>query len=780
MARLQPNVYVEMRLARYPASAGTTVYRWARFPMADTGSWKEQRLVSLSTITRKASDLDGNYFTGSVTAVLNDQDGVLRALMEAGTQTEYWTAREATVFLISDAGRAAASSPRPLFRGFVENIQALPDRMVELTIVDAIGSQFGTFNLDKTLPGVYLGDIKSDLDVELRDTALPIYCGEFSDLGAKDENGTSVEKGLCPVFDLGDVDFSDDGAASELPKTEAPRITKAVVVGVGGDETYYYFASVITAYGETMVSSRVTVTNAPSTDQMSTTNYVAIEGTFDAASDNRVRIWGRSNRTATHYLDEAFYNRAISKFYYNDGAHPAPTPTRVDIDHEKRFTAPATNTAVADTVWGKLAVCIGYDYEILDVFGSDLVKDDEPRRVKLDSSVYGSTVVRPSDDTWPHDDPWIEENGIRYTAIYVRGPLLNAHRDGSVTIAVTLCGPHDDSDLVINQAANGYQWLFNEHVLKNGGTGYRTGSYGTLETYANGDSILHTAKFATCQDATKQFTGDTVGYTAGIVIDQPVTVREIIRRATLSHGFRWAHDHFGRFFPFVISDVEALASGRHFRRHIEIHRPTEHVLAHDEVRNVEDYTFHWDVDAGEFRFKGYTQENAESIAAHTPSGVAGTDTRRGVREGDEREMYYANVPLTADDVVARALAQRARRPRYISVPTDLTGLEYDITSPVRITDEDGLGTGGDAETPAVVLGMEIDTEESEVVLLTQDHRFVNRSRRLSDTARITDTVQVGGLFPTENLLITDTVTVQLGNGLTEALKLSETVTAVRV
>jgi hypothetical protein len=785
MARLTPNIYIEVKLTRYPASLGTTTYRWARRPMADPASWKEQRLISLSPIIRRASDMDGNYFTSSVTAVLNDADGVLRVLLEAGTSTEYVTAREASVYLISDTGRGASTAPRPIFRGFISNAQALPDRQVEIEIVDVIGSQFSAFNLDKTIPDVFIRDINGDAHEDLRDLAVPIYAGELSDLGARDENGVDVEKGLAPVFDLGDVDFDNGAAASTLPKVSAPWGLASEVIGAGGDSTFNYWASTITPFGETGVSSRLHVTNCPAETALGLSNYIKIRGKFDrgASNENKVRIWGRNASSAPiTYLDEAFYSGsgATAEFFYNDGAHPAPTPTRADVDHEKPLSV-SGNTAVQDTVWGKLLICLGYSYEVLNVFGSDLAKDTEPRRVKLDASVYGSTVIRPTDAQWPHDDPWVEENGIRYTAIYVRGPLLNAHREGSITIAVTLCGPHDDSDVLINQAGPVYQWLFNEHVLKNGGTGYRNHTYGTLETFANGDAMLLTSKFTEFQDATKTFLGDSVGYTAGLAITEPTTLREIIRRSTVSHGVRWAHNHFGQVFPFIINDLAALSSGRHFRRRMEITRPVEQHLAHDEVRNKEDYVFHWDPDGADFRFKGRSQKNAESIAAHTPGGVVGTETRRGLREGDgEREMYYVNDPSTADDVVARNLSQRARRPRYLSVPTDLTGLEYEIAAPIRVTDEDGLGASGDVETPAIIIGVEIDTETSEVVLLTQEQRYVNRSKRVaSEGARISDTVQVGGLFPTENLEIGDEITanIVLLASLQDSVKITDTVGA---
>ncbi len=764
MARLQPNVYIEIQLAKYPASLGTTVYRWARYPMADAGSWKEQRLISISPISRQASDLDGNYFISSVSALLNDQDGVLRGLLESGASTEYWSAREATVYLISETGRGVVD-PRPIFRGLINDVQVVDDRQIRLELADVIGSQFSAFNLDKTIGNVFIRDIDPDAEEDLRDVLVPIYAGEFSDLDSKDVNGATAEKGLCPVFDLGDKDLSGaTPTTSTVPKVAPPYDLRGEVVGAGGDVSHDYFASVITPYGESTVSAKLHVSGAADVSQLGIDNYVAIRGKFDRGpnNQNKVRIWGRGYSTPTTYLDEAFYSGSgkNAEFFYNDGSHPAPTPTRADVDREKKLSPPKTNTAVqSDDVWARLLVCLGYNYEILDVFASNLVKDKEPKRVKLDDSEYGTTVIRPSDPEWPHADPWIEENDIRYTAIYARGPIVNAHRDGSITIAVTLCGPHDDSDNAITQAGPAYQWLLNEHVLKNGGTGYRSGDYGPLEEYANGDSMLWTSKFEDFQDATKAFLGDSVGYPAQIHITEPTTVREIIRRSALSHGMRWAHNHFGQVFPFVISDLEALSTGRHFRRYMEISRPVRQTLAHDEVRNKEAYVFHFDPDASDFRFKGFSQKNDDSIAAHTPGGVIGTSSRLGVREGDgEREMYYVNDPPTAHDVIARGLAARARRPRYLAVPSDLTALEYDITSSIRITDQDGLGSSGDVETPAIVIGVEIDTEKSEVILLTQEHKYVNRSRKLSaEGLGIADTVQVSGLLSSESVEVSETI-----------------------
>lgn len=715
------DVWFQLHLAKYPASEGTDIYRWSKKPLADAGAFKEGRLISIGRAKRACTDINGNYNFGRVSIIVDDEDGFIRGLLEQGTVSEYFVNREGEILLLSPEGREAGLDPRIIFRGWVSDVQTLKGRKVRIDLADVVGSQFSGFNLDKTIPSVKLTDIGTVID-GLKEQVLPIYAGEFSDFGAVDVNGNPAEKGLVPCFDVGFVDATDPDATATPGYTAPPVTNTPTVIGAAGDQTYTYAATVITPFGESLPGNSVTVSSAPATSVMGLTNYVEISGTYDpgVAGTNIVRVLGR-NSTST-WLDDAFLDPVTGDWWYNDGAHPAPTPTRDDVDIEKTYNGPTTSGALdSDTIWNVMAICLGYSYDILDVFGSDLADGVEPKRISL-LPFDGTDILTPSHADWPFPNPWIEKNGITFTGFLARGPRLRHHQEGAVTFSANICGPHDDSSpgVLINQAFPQLLWVLNEHVAKNSGTGYRTGTYWPLETYSNGDSLFNTVKFTEKQDITADWLGDSLGYLSSIYLTEPTTVRELVRRFCLTFGARLAHSHFGQVFPLLIAEPDDPTVGRHLRDRIEIVEIGDPVLAHEEVKNLFVYNYHWDPDARDFRNQNLKESNDTSIAAHIPGGVVGSADRRGVKQ-DDRNLYYTNDEDTATDVIAKELERRARRPRYVPVTVKYMGLELDIDTPVRLTHHEGLGAG-DVATPGIVLEHETDTDRETVTLVVQDLR----------------------------------------------------------
>lgn len=721
----EADVWFQFHLAKFPAANGTTIYRWSKRPMADDGSFKEGRLISFSPIRRAATTIDGDYNIGGFSIVVDDGDGLIRALVEQGTDTEYFLNREGGGYLLSPAGRAAGSTPRTLSRGWCSGVQTLKGRQARLDFSDIVGSQFSGFNLDKEIPTILLEDIADTgyLPDALKAQVLPIYTGEPSDYGAVDVNGDPAARGLVPAFAVAVIDITDpDNGTPPTPTVATPPvITAHSVTGATGQEKRYYGATLITPYGESAMSNIVECDGA---SVRNVSNYNEISGTFDDGGGlNKVRIWYGPSPMMVGWLDEANYNGA-GVFGYFDGAAAWPTATRDENDVIKYMSPPSTGANTNANDWTILAVCLGKDYDLLNYYGSNLANGVAPARVELDSSLHGVEIVGPADPEWPWADPFIVRNGITFTGFLARGNLLKQHLDGTVTFAVNLCGPHDSTSpsLLINQAFRQLAWLLNEHVAKNQGTGYRTGDYWPLEAYANGDTLLNITKFEDAQDTSKMYLGDSLGYLGMFALTEKISVREIIRRFCQTFGCRVAHDHHGRIFPFFVGPATDVNAGRAIREHIEIIDIDEPVLAHDEIRNRETYSYHWDPEGNAFRNQSIVQEDATSIAAHVPGGVSGTPDKRGVKEGDPREMYYTNDQATAEDVITRELARRARRPRYLPVTVDLMGLEQEIADQVRVTHTEGLGSGGDVLMPSLVLEHVTNADDLTVTLTVQDLR----------------------------------------------------------
>lgn len=721
------DVWFTFHLAKYPASEGTTVYRWAKHPLADPGSFKEGRMISFGTISRAASTIDGDYTVGGFSVVVDDSDGAIRTLLEQGAVTEYFLNREGALSVLSPEGRATGLNERVLSRGWCSNVQTLKGRRVSFEFSDILGSQLSGFNLDKDVTSVLLADIADEdyLDDSLKDQVLPIYAGELSDGGALDINGNNAERGLLPAFAIGVVDITDVSGGPPAPTLATPPvITASSVVGTTGQETRYYGATLETPYGRSLMSNIVSC-NGASIRNLS--NYNEISGTFDpgVGDVNKVLIWyGPTADAMIGWLDEADYNGS-GVFGYDDGAAHFPSPSRDESDPVHVMDAPKTSVNVNDNDWVIMAVCLGKKYEIEKYFGSNLAEQVEPKRVEIDAALHGVQIIGPADAEWPFPNTWIERNGITFTGFLARGLLLQAHLKGEVTFAVDLCGPHDDDGLLINQAFRQLAWILNEHVAKNNGTGYRTGDYWPLEAYANGDTLLNITKFEAAQDLTKTYLGDTLGYIGMIALTERISVRGLIRRFCRTFGCRIGHDHHGRIYPFFVDAASDPTAGRALRERIEIIEIDDPLLAHDEIRNRETYNYHVDPEGNGFRQTGLIAESADSIAAHVPGGVSGSNDRRGVREGEPRDMYYTNDEATATDVVNRELARRSRRPRYVPVTVNLMGLEQEIGSQVLVTHNEGLGASGDILMPAMVLEHETDADSLQVTLLLQDLRTLD-------------------------------------------------------
>lgn len=709
------DTWLELRLEKYPASEGTLVLRYAKRPFADDGSFKEGRLESLSKSRRACTDPDGNYDIGKVTAVLADGDGYIRSLLDKGEATEYFANREASIYTATETTRKAGNQ-RLRFRGWISNVKLLPNRRVQIDITDVVGSQFSGFNLDRQIGVPITANEHPNAPPETLKKIYPIIGGERSDLDAVDENGDSAEKGIEPAIDCGDYDISGE---EQEPSFVSPPINFSVtVVGTPGSKTQTYAVTAITPLGETLPCEPITINNAP--DVRDAVDYVRLTwdpaDAFSEANTIAYRILGRSTDPPTAWLDGM-----------NNGGTWVNPETEYHDDHdqdvEKSLPELGTTTGAADDfTFAWMCVSIGYGYELLDVFGSDVADGGEPKRAKFDSNQFGKTIIRPQDPEWPHADPYVEFGGIRQFGFYARGNPLKHHRNGSCTLAVTICGPHDDDELVLNQPGTLQLWFLNEHVLKNGGTGYRSGDWGPLETYANGNTILNKTQFDAAQDVTIDWLGG-LGYLMDLSIHEPITLREILRRWTLSFGWRYASDHWGRIRPVVINDLASSTDGRHLRDRIEITRNEDDDLAWDEVLNRIDYEYHLDADSGQNRATGRFAEHGISIAAHTPGAEDGSTERRTVKQ-QTRDLWGINDLATALDTQQRELTRRRRRPRYVKDAVDLMALDYEIGDQFRRTHYNGLGASGDEATPMLAIAYEEDYDRNEITIEMQDLRGI--------------------------------------------------------
>lgn len=722
----EPIILCSMYLKQYPASLGTRSIHLttSNEPISIRDHFFQPRLKNVGPFTRKASDLDGNYQVGSCTLTINDEDGEIYALLEAGATTEYWVNREVVLWLVSREYLRTVTlleSVESAYRGIITDYQQR-GRTVEVTLTDLLGSQMSGFNLGKKVLQTAIKDLTNHAREQDKDYFLPAMLGEFSDRGSPDVDGHSVLKAIVPVREVCEVDIT--ALSGGVPDTPAPTsfvdppvITGSGVVGTTGEKAYDYAATTVTGYGESAFSNIVTINGAVNRNL---SNYNWLEGTYDNGGSspyNTVRIWRRDSPSGAWYaLDEAGYFLPEGTFGYADGAAPVtgPSGTGVTRDEEDKPKAvPVPTGAYAQTnqnIWSIMGVCLGYDYDIEDIYASDLAEGTEPKRTLVLSAEHGVTFLTPDDDLWPFPDPWIEMNGVKFTGFLARGHKVNHHRDGIVTMAVNVCGPKIGGVLV-NQMFRQFSMFINEYALKNKGTGWRNQVYGTLETFHNGDPMIETSGFEDAEALSKEYLGDSVGYIGHVWVQDPETTwRDVIAHMCRSSGGRFFPNRFGQV-AFFLEDTRAVTvTGKHFQERIQIKRHADPILGHQDVINRILWQYFWDLDGGRYRGTGLKTENDISIAAHVPDGVVGTNDTRGVKKLD-LDIAFTNDLATATDVVNRELVRRARRPRYPVEVFDLAGFDHDIGEYHRLTN-----TYGNNMSPVIILGLDVDLWNQEIAL----------------------------------------------------------------
>lgn len=699
-ARKQPNIWFDLRLAKVPHTEGVTTYRWARRPMADSGSFKEGRILSMGSFSRGATDPDGNYELSRVSLTLSDADALFRGLLAVNT-TRWFIGREGTLSLLSEEGRAAGLDPIIIFRGFVSNIQLVAGRAFQIEISDAVGEGYGRFNLNKII-NIPLGAEHTNLPDGSRGLFYPLIVGEHSDKGLVNVNGEAADIGTLPVYDTGDYNLS----GGDVPDPLGPPTGLVVsVVGTPGTRTQTYAVSRITANGESRYCEPVTITNAP--DVRDNTNYVSL--TWDTHPDAVThRVWGRSHNPPVTWLDAE-----QGEGYYNDDA---------DQDVEKYMDVPDYDTSqTSDSVYGRFVVALGALAAVQDVYVSDLAAEETPKRVRAAADLYGTYILAPGHTGWPHADPYIELSGIRMTVIYVRGPYLKQHRDGVVSIAVNACGYEEVGDgtgNVIDQAFLAGQFFLNEFVLKNRGGGYRTGDWGPLEAYSNGDAVLMTSAWEDAQDKTALFIGG-AGYLASWAIHEAMTVREFVTRFCLTFNCRLGNTRHGQIRPIVIDDNAVATAGPLLVDRIHI-KSMEQVLATEQTENYIEFSYDWIPDLSVYRNEALVEFIGDAIAAQVPGGVIGDDNPGGIRRKALQELFCTQDEATAYDTRYRRMIFNKWVPRYVKLTMDMSGIAYDLGDQFRLTHYDGLGASGDVATPFLVVGAALNADTLETTVIGLD------------------------------------------------------------
>jgi hypothetical protein len=369
--------------------------------------------------------------------------------------TQFFINREARVEMLSDQGIIANLDWVPLFCGRISEFQPGDGYTYHGEIRDVLSAEMGQFNLDRPVGRVLIGNEHYGCPKDMIGQMYPHVVGEHSDEGTADRDGGDIAQGALPAKFVGyamlfaDGSLAPPGSESMMAFMRPPTGLGATVVGTPGSTRYLYSVSAIVAgYGETARSVSVLVTNGPAT--LDGTNYIRLTWSDPPEYGQFITSWrvmGRSLTTSRHL--KVLSNSPVVHQYEDKGQ-----------DSEKLPVAPQVGTAQGQILingayasgWGKMLCGLGA-IRITGIFGSDLggsgnddgESRDTPKRVRI--PLNHPDIICPFDENgnknpaWPFPDTWIELfGGIRATYFGVKGPILQDHLDGKVTMTFNGCG----------------------------------------------------------------------------------------------------------------------------------------------------------------------------------------------------------------------------------------------------------------------------------------------------------------------------------------------------
>jgi hypothetical protein len=231
----QPSLRVRFTLEPYPLVT-PTVYRWGVEPLADA-EFTEGRLTvdGYTDVERALSGSDGHYGGGTFSFTCRDDDRLLSGLL-ANLSTHFWLNREASLELLSLAGRLSGLAWRTMARGVLVDVQEQDDMTVRASLKDVLGSEFSALDLDRAVARVMITRTAFPNAPEAV-VGQPYYIpfGEHSDKGQVDQNGKPAEKGMIPLRFLGWAAIGADGVATAFPGTAAWGFLRIDAQPVAGD-----------------------------------------------------------------------------------------------------------------------------------------------------------------------------------------------------------------------------------------------------------------------------------------------------------------------------------------------------------------------------------------------------------------------------------------------------------------------------------------------------------------------------------------------------------------
>lgn len=641
----------------------------------DDDERKEGRIQSIGDIEHGSSDANGNLQAATIDLHLMDADGRPYGSRMDDPALRYFARDEIVVRARSDVGRRANGPYRMIGRALLQG-ESYSQIVAQLSGVDPLFADGGSFGPDKTVPQwTYPVSFYANAPQDVSRLFMPIIGGEKSDEGAIDPETLQVNaRGLCPLRFVGmDGLGTGDGSPAE---TE-----------LWGRFNICLFASyqVVALYGADLGGLGLFGRNARSNGAKDEST-IALDGTLDL-----------SLVPTNGYANLILY-----------------TPTGRS---ELRIIGKGTQTVLVDS-YVDPALVDGSSWYITRI-------DRLARRVKIDLDVRNGAAGDCMVPKWPnYIRPTVYEDFIgpdgsyRVTDVWVRGPLLQAHLAGDVTLAANMIGIEDQGDgsgLPITDYFTFANWWADNclHVQAQQPTGPGTlwpQTNGEIPLWSDGVAKTRQSTFAAAQAFTAAALGGN-GLQISAYFGEGMSLRDATQQIAENGGCRWVIDEYGSLGVSIL-DLEQDPSTWPRIDHVSrVFGEVRRWRAHDETQNVVQGSCDWDPDGQKYR-----EEQLSIVRAAAIRHSKGIQKRSKHIDG----KLLAN-PDHFQWLLERHAVLYENGPVYVAIDDCDAGLlDYPVWSGIQFTSQLCPGAFGWVDRPLIILSKNFHTDQKTVSLLCLD------------------------------------------------------------
>lgn len=378
--------------------------------------------------------------------------------------------------------------------------------------------------------------------------------------------------------------------------------------------------------------------------------------------------------------------------------------------------AASTTTTTTDD-WDTYLLCGHAIFDILAVYASDLAAGGtvyESQRIQIDPETRGD-ILCPFYSTWPFPTSYrdfedADGTVYRMTVIYARGPLSDAHKNGTVNMAVNPIGIEDVGDgsglPIVDAHAVQQHWIEN-FLLRD----YRSGLWSDAADYPqweDGTPMVRSSSFADRQGFTQSSIGGR-GLTVRWYASNQRVLQDWFREWNQSTDSRMGINSHGQI---VVSGLDEFVDTSNWPR---ILHDTDLfgdvvIVSGEERENSVSGVCDWDPDKKQFRGKTIPYESQAAITKYKVRRKTGNKIESTILY-DEQQLRWV-------------LQRRLRRLREGARTVEITGkvdlLDYDVGSGLLLNTIDGVGPAGYVDQPMFILRRRFKVSERLVTLTLLD------------------------------------------------------------